>query len=188
MGPSLEIAFSMRKLSQPSLSKSLYSYSCSLSSSVYTSSGKESVKQRSCREAACHSNSSSPQTTVTHNHQMSSLPQQQQQPSNNGNPQPPDEEPRTNTGLAPEVISNFPTSKIGTDTVPSPYFSKNNDCVICFEGFLDDEVVKELQPYLHTFHVKELQPCLHAFHGDCVDKWLGRDNRCPSFRGSLIQP
>ncbi|ERN08276.1 RING-H2 finger protein ATL39 [Amborella trichopoda] len=92
------------------------------------------------------------------------------------NPQPPDEESRTKTGLAPEVFSSFPTSKISTDAVPSPYFSKSNDCVICLEGFLDDEVVKELQP------------CLHAFHGDCVDKWLDRDNRCPSCRGSLIQP
>ncbi|ERM97582.1 hypothetical protein AMTR_s00627p00010530 [Amborella trichopoda] len=79
-----------------------------------------------------------------------SLPQQHQQPLNNSYRQPRNEVPRMK-GLTLEVINSFLTSKIGTDAVPSPYFAKNDDCVIYLQGFVDEEVVKQLRPRLHTF-------------------------------------
>ncbi|ERM98656.1 hypothetical protein AMTR_s00109p00111120 [Amborella trichopoda] len=54
-------------------------------------------------------------------------------------------------GLTLEVINSFVTSKIGTDAVPSSYFAKNDACVIYLQGFVDEEVVKQLRPRLRTF-------------------------------------
>ncbi|KAL4187193.1 hypothetical protein AMTRI_Chr09g17710 [Amborella trichopoda] len=87
-----------------------------------------------------------------------------------------DDEGEMNTkwGLAPEVINNIPTSKIGSDTLSSPFFSKKCSCIICLEGFMKEEVVKKL-------HI-----CLHIFHGACVDKWLDKANYCPYCRRSIM--
>ncbi|ERM98660.1 hypothetical protein AMTR_s00109p00112000 [Amborella trichopoda] len=68
--------------------------------------------------------------------------------------------------LAPEIINSIPALKIGSDTMSSPYFSKNDFCLICWENFIKGEVVKELYP------------CGHIFHGACIDKWLGQANYC----------
>ena len=42
----------------------------------------------------------------------------------------------------------------------------NLDCIICMEKFEEGEQVKQLN-------------CGHIFHGDCIDKWLEKEKKCP---------
>ena len=66
-----------------------------------------------------------------------------------------------NKGLSKEKINKIPLKPFH-----KALFDDNSDCIICMEGFTENELVKQL-------------PCGHIFHGDCIDHWLTQQKNCP---------
>ena len=66
-----------------------------------------------------------------------------------------------NKGLSKEKIKNIPEKPFH-----KALFDDNLECIICMENFEENEKVKQLY-------------CGHIFHGDCIDKWLEKEKKCP---------
>jgi hypothetical protein len=66
-----------------------------------------------------------------------------------------------NKGLAKDKIKKIPVKPFH-----KALFDDNLDCIICMEKFEEGEQVKQLN-------------CGHIFHGDCIDKWLEKEKKCP---------
>ena len=66
-----------------------------------------------------------------------------------------------NKGLSKEKIKKIPEKPFH-----KALFDDNLDCIICMEKFEENEKVKQLL-------------CGHIFHGDCIDKWLEKEKKCP---------
>lgn len=66
-----------------------------------------------------------------------------------------------NKGLTKEKIKKIPVKPFH-----KALFDDNLDCIICMEKFEENEKVKQLL-------------CGHIFHGDCIDKWLEKEKKCP---------
>ena len=66
-----------------------------------------------------------------------------------------------NKGLSQEKINKIPLKPFH-----KALFDDNSDCIICMEGFTENELVKQLL-------------CGHIFHGDCIDHWLTQQKNCP---------
>ena len=66
-----------------------------------------------------------------------------------------------NKGLSIEKINKIPLKPFH-----KALFDDNLDCIICMEKFEESEQVKQLK-------------CGHIFHGDCIDKWLEKEKKCP---------
>ena len=66
-----------------------------------------------------------------------------------------------NKGLSKEKINKIPMKPFH-----KALFDDNSDCIICMEGFTENELVKQLL-------------CGHIFHGDCIDHWLTQQKNCP---------
>ena len=66
-----------------------------------------------------------------------------------------------NKGLSKEKIKKIPIKPFH-----KALFDDNLDCIICMEKFEENEKVKQLL-------------CGHIFHGDCIDKWLEKEKKCP---------
>ena len=66
-----------------------------------------------------------------------------------------------NKGLSKEKLKKIPLKPFH-----KALFDDNLDCIICMEKFEENEQVKQLQ-------------CGHIFHGDCIDKWLEKEKKCP---------
>jgi hypothetical protein len=64
-------------------------------------------------------------------------------------------------GLTKEKIKKIPEKPFH-----KALFDDNLDCIICMEKFEENEKVKQLL-------------CGHIFHGDCIDKWLSKEKKCP---------
>ena len=64
-------------------------------------------------------------------------------------------------GLTKEKIKTIPEKPFH-----KALFDDNLDCIICMEKFEENEKVKQLL-------------CGHIFHGDCIDKWLSKEKKCP---------
>ena len=64
-------------------------------------------------------------------------------------------------GLTKEKIKKIPEKPFH-----KALFDDNLDCIICMERFEENEKVKQLL-------------CGHIFHGDCIDKWLSKEKKCP---------
>ena len=64
-------------------------------------------------------------------------------------------------GLTKEKIKKIPEKPFH-----KALFDDNLDCIICMEKFEENEKVKQLL-------------CGHIFHGDCIDKWLAKEKKCP---------
>ena len=64
-------------------------------------------------------------------------------------------------GLTKEKIKKIPEKPFHI-----ALFDDNLDCIICMEKFEENEKVKQLL-------------CGHIFHGDCIDKWLSKEKKCP---------
>ncbi|CDW72137.1 e3 ubiquitin-protein ligase sdir1-like [Stylonychia lemnae] len=65
----------------------------------------------------------------------------------------------------PCQTENF-TTCAGQDQTEDDSISNKNQCTICIENFVDEEVIKIL-------------PCFHQFHNSCIDDWLLRKTLCP---------
>merc|ERR1712196_264281 len=48
----------------------------------------------------------------------------------------------------------------------------SDPCPICYEPFVSTAVTTKL-------------PCGHRYHNQCIKKWLGKKNSCPTCRSSL---
>lgn len=48
-------------------------------------------------------------------------------------------------------------------------------CIICFEDFFSDSIVRNLQ-------------CLHVFHAKCIDEWYLNNNKCPLCKRDFFAP
>jgi hypothetical protein len=66
-----------------------------------------------------------------------------------------------NKGLSKEKKKNIPEKPVN-----KALFDDNLECIICMENFEENEKVKQLY-------------CGHIFHGDCIDKWLEKEKKCP---------
>ena len=66
-----------------------------------------------------------------------------------------------NKGLSKDKISKIPEKPFH-----KALFDDNTQCIICMDGFNENELVKQL-------------PCGHIFHGDCIDHWLSQQKNCP---------
>ena len=66
-----------------------------------------------------------------------------------------------NKGLTKDKIKKIPIKPFH-----KALFDDNLDCIICMEKFEENEKVKQLL-------------CGHIFHGDCIDKWLEKEKKCP---------
>ena len=66
-----------------------------------------------------------------------------------------------NKGLSKEKIKNIPEKPFH-----KALFDDNLECIICMENFEENEKVKQLYGG-------------HIFHGDCIDKWLEKEKKCP---------
>ena len=66
-----------------------------------------------------------------------------------------------NKGLSKDIISKIPLKPFH-----KALYEDNSDCIICMEGFSENELVKQLI-------------CGHIFHGDCIDHWLSQQKNCP---------
>lgn len=66
-----------------------------------------------------------------------------------------------NKGLTKDKINKIPVKPFR-----KALFDDNSDCIICMEGFSENEMVKQLI-------------CGHIFHGDCIDHWLSQQKNCP---------
>ena len=66
-----------------------------------------------------------------------------------------------NKGLSKEKIKNIPEKPFH-----KALFDDNLERIICMENFEENEKVKQLY-------------CGHIFHGDCIDKWLEKEKKCP---------
>ena len=66
-----------------------------------------------------------------------------------------------NKGLAKDKIKKIPIKPFR-----KALFDDNLDCIICMEKFEENEQIKQLN-------------CGHIFHGDCIDKWLEKEKKCP---------
>jgi hypothetical protein len=66
-----------------------------------------------------------------------------------------------NKGLTKDKIKKIPIKPFH-----KALFDDNLDCIICMEKFEENEQVKQLH-------------CGHIFHGDCIDKWLEKEKKCP---------
>jgi hypothetical protein len=75
-------------------------------------------------------------------------------------------------------IVNKGLSKDKIDKIPNKPFRKalfddNIQCIICMDGFNENELVKQLN-------------CGHIFHGDCIDHWLEQQKTCPFCKNECI--
>lgn len=68
---------------------------------------------------------------------------------------------KVNKGLSKDKIKKIPLKPFH-----KALFDDNSDCIICMEGFSENEMVKQLM-------------CGHIFHGDCIDHWLSQEKNCP---------
>ena len=66
-----------------------------------------------------------------------------------------------NKGLSKDKISKIPEKPFH-----KALFDDNTQCIICMDGFNENELVKQLD-------------CGHIFHGDCIDHWLSQQKNCP---------
>ena len=66
-----------------------------------------------------------------------------------------------NKGLSKDKIKKIPIKPFH-----KALFDDNLDCIICMEKFEENEQVKQLL-------------CGHIFHGECIDKWLEKEKKCP---------
>ena len=73
-----------------------------------------------------------------------------------------------NKGLSKDVICKIPLKPFH-----KALFEDNSDCVICMEGFSENELVKQLL-------------CGHIFHGECIDHWLNQQKNCPFCKAECI--
>ena len=73
-----------------------------------------------------------------------------------------------NKGLSKDKIDKIPNKPFR-----KALFDDNIDCIICMEGFNENELVKQLD-------------CGHIFHGDCIDHWLSQQKNCPFCKKECI--
>ncbi|GMJ10188.1 hypothetical protein HRI_004688000 [Hibiscus trionum] len=77
---------------------------------------------------------------------------------------------RRDPGLSPELFEQVSPcvsyKSLGATTL--------DECVICLEGFGDDEMCR-------VFPV-----CNHVFHSGCLDSWLRNHLTCPICRNSIV--
>ena len=66
-----------------------------------------------------------------------------------------------NKGLTKDKINKIPEKLFR-----KALFDDNSQCIICMEGFNENELVKQL-------------PCRHIFHTDCINHWLCQQKNCP---------
>jgi len=69
-------------------------------------------------------------------------------------------------------LPNVPTPAKNRDQLPireiqSPEDLKGEVCTICLCDYEKGNKIKTL-------------PCTHNFHAECIDKWLGSNNKCPN--------
>ncbi|KAL4188624.1 hypothetical protein AMTRI_Chr08g161320 [Amborella trichopoda] len=84
--------------------------------------------------------------------------------------------------LPQHILDSFPISQVGsTDGNGNDHVisigstdGNGNDCAICLDGFMENDIVRELRP------------CSHVFHRECIDLWLARNTCCPICRRSLL--
>ncbi|KAL4195342.1 hypothetical protein AMTRI_Chr05g64160 [Amborella trichopoda] len=69
--------------------------------------------------------------------------------------------------LPQHILASLPISQVGS--------TDDNVCVICLDGFMENDIVKELPP------------CSHTFHRQCINKWFKTNNYCPICRRSLLE-
>ncbi|KAM0921805.1 hypothetical protein ACQ4PT_006719 [Festuca glaucescens] len=58
--------------------------------------------------------------------------------------------------------------------VPAVGETREQDCAVCLEEFVDDGEEK-----------LRMMPCSHSFHERCIFDWLDRDRRCPICRFAI---
>jgi hypothetical protein len=66
-----------------------------------------------------------------------------------------------NKGLTKDKIKKIPVKPFH-----KALFDDNLNCIICMDKFEEGEQIKQLL-------------CGHIFHGDCIDKWLEKEKKCP---------
>ena len=66
-----------------------------------------------------------------------------------------------NKGLSKDKINKIPEKPFH-----KALFDDNIQCIICMEGFNENEFVKQL-------------PCKHIFHAECINHWLSQQKNCP---------
>ncbi|KAE7999060.1 hypothetical protein FH972_003542 [Carpinus fangiana] len=76
--------------------------------------------------------------------------------------------------LSPALVSTFKYGKKGVDSVNAEeeeeVCERDDECVVCLNGFEDDE------------DVRQLPRCKHCFHAACIDMWLCSHSKCPLCR------
>ena len=73
-----------------------------------------------------------------------------------------------NKGLSKDKINKIPVKPFH-----KALFEDNSQCIICMEGFVENELVKQL-------------PCGHIFHEDCINHWLEQQKNCPFCKAECI--
>jgi len=66
-------------------------------------------------------------------------------------------------------LPNVPTPAKNKDQLPTRELQENitgEVCSICLSDYEKGNILKTL-------------PCKHNFHAECIDKWLGSNNKCP---------
>jgi len=76
-------------------------------------------------------------------------------------------------GNVSKGLSKDEINKIPVKPFHKALFEDNSQCIICMEGFVENELVKQLL-------------CGHIFHEDCINHWLEQQKNCPFCKAECI--
>ena len=82
-----------------------------------------------------------------------------------------DYNPPQGNGLTAEEISRIKKEKYRSSIVNYP--TVDDMCIICLEGFEEEE------------DIRRLPGCKHAFHPNCIENWLSQSSVCPICRSDI---
>lgn len=77
-------------------------------------------------------------------------------------------------GLDSSTVKSIPVVRFDQKDRKGPDIMKNTECAVCLGEFEEDEQLKFLPYYSHSFHIS------------CIDKWFQCHSTCPMCRSEVV--